>query len=192
MATKKLLILFSILMSMFCTRAMAYDIAVKNADSVTIYYNYINDKKDLEVTYETTHYDCYSGSVVIPEEVNYKKRTQKVTRIGYNAFRDCTGLTSVTIPPGVTKIDYQAFIHCTGLTSVTIPNSVTRIIGLAFYGCDSLKDVYCYAKETSLTSADAFLDSPVSTATLHVPAASVKKYKATMPWKLFGTIVAIE
>jgi hypothetical protein len=169
MATKKLLILFSILMSMFCTRAMAYDIAVKNADSVTIYYNYINDKKDLEVTYETTHYDCYSGSVVIPEEVNYKKRTRKVTRIGYNAFRDCTGLTSVTIP-----------------------NSVTRIIGLAFAYCDSLKDVYCYAKEAPLTSADAFLDSPVSTATLHVPAASVKKYKATMPWKLFGTIVAIE
>ena len=111
MATKKLLILFSILMSMFCTRAMAYDIAVKNADSVTIYYNYINDKKDLEVTYETIHYDCYSGSVVIPEEVNYKKRARKVTRIGYNAFRGCSSLTSVTIPNSVTVIENGAFCY---------------------------------------------------------------------------------
>ena len=31
--------------------ASAYDIEVKNADGVTIYYNYINDGTELEVTF---------------------------------------------------------------------------------------------------------------------------------------------
>ena len=42
-------ILLSVLMSMVGANALAYDIAVENADGVTIYYNYINDGKELEV-----------------------------------------------------------------------------------------------------------------------------------------------
>ena len=52
-------------------KALAYDIEVKNADGVTIYYNYINDGKELEVTTKTIGSYKYSGSVVIPEEVTY-------------------------------------------------------------------------------------------------------------------------
>ena len=70
MAAKKFFFLFSILLSMFGTKTMAYDIAVENADGVTIYYNYINNGTELEVTYETTSFSSYSGSVVIPEEIN--------------------------------------------------------------------------------------------------------------------------
>ena len=36
-----------------------------------------------------------------------------------------------------------------------------------------------------------FSDSPVSSATLHVPAASLETYKTTTPWNEFGTIVAL-
>ena len=52
-----------------------------------------------------------------------------VTRIGFEAFRQCSGLTSLTIPNSVTSIDAQAFLGCSSLTSITIPNSVTRIAG---------------------------------------------------------------
>ena len=36
--------------------ANAHDIEVKNADGVTIYYNYINNGTELEVTYQGTNY----------------------------------------------------------------------------------------------------------------------------------------
>ena len=44
-----------------------------------------------------------------------------MTEIGFCAFRDCAGLTQVTIPESVMKIDVFAFYKCVSLTNVTIP-----------------------------------------------------------------------
>jgi len=63
------------------------------------------------------------------------------TRIGDYAFYNCKNLTSVTIPSGVTSIEQETFADCTSLTSVTIPNSVTIIFYKAFYDCTSLTSV---------------------------------------------------
>ena len=114
-----------------------------------------------------------------------------VTSIGNSVFEYCSGLTSVTIGNSVTSIGNWAFRNCSGLTSVTIPNSVTSIAWWAFFGCSGLTDVYCYAESVPTTDANAFSDSPISSATLHVPAASVETYKVTSPWSGFGTIVAL-
>lgn len=78
------------------------------------------------------------GNIVIPSSLG----GCPVTSIGYEAFRDCTGLISVTIPEGVTSIGSYAFDCCTGLTSVTIPDSVTSIGDSAFGGCNGLTGVY--------------------------------------------------
>ena len=140
---KKQLLLFAMILLPLV--ASAHDIEVKNADGVTIYYYYINDGKELEVTFRGDNSDSYSneyqGNVAIPEEVTYMNRTRKVTSIGWLAFYECTGLTSVTIPNSVTSIDERAFLECSGLSSVTIPNSVTSIGENAFYGCSGLKKV---------------------------------------------------
>ena len=61
-----------------------------------------------------------------------------VTRIGDYAFENCSGLTSLTIPSGVTSIGMSAFEYCSGLTSLTIPSGVTRIGGYAFAWCSGL------------------------------------------------------
>ena len=53
MTSKKLFFLFSILLSMLGTKAYGYNIAVDNADGMTIYYRYISDKKELAVTYKS-------------------------------------------------------------------------------------------------------------------------------------------
>ncbi len=66
---KKQLLLFVLMLLPMV--ASAYDIEVENADGVTIYYNYITDATELEVTYKTTSYNSYSGNIVIPEEVTY-------------------------------------------------------------------------------------------------------------------------
>lgn len=136
----------------------AHDIEVKNADDVTIYYNYINEGTELEVTFRGESYDVYyeySGNVVIPEEVNYMNRIRKVTSIGESAFWHCS-ITSVTIPNSVTSIGRYAFEWCSRLTSVTIGNSVTSIGDHAFYNCNRMTSVSIGNSVTSIGN-DAFL-----------------------------------
>ena len=105
----------------------------------------------------------YSGEVVIPESVEHEDVVYSVTSIGQSAFKDCSGLTSVTIP-----------------------NSVTSIGNYAFAYCPELLDVYCYAENVPSTASNTFESSPIENATLHVPVVSVESYKATEPWSRFG------
>ncbi len=115
--------------------AFAYDALIDG-----IYYNLNSTDLTAEVTNEIGDYwaESYSGSVSIPETVTYSNTTYRVTTIGNEAFSNCSGLTSVTIPNSVTTIGYDAFGGCYGLTSVTIPNSVTTIGYGAFGGCYGL------------------------------------------------------
>ena len=128
---------------MAVNNAFAYDFTVKNADGVTIYYNYINDGTELEVTHQEDNEgrNSYSGAVVIPQEVTYDNKTLKVTTIGELAFVCCEEMTSVTIPSSVITIKEDAFCGCSGLSSVNIPKSVSRIDAGAFSGCDNIKSI---------------------------------------------------
>ena len=83
----------------------------------------------------------YLGEVVIPESVEYDGVATAVTSIAANAFKNCTGLTSVSIPESITSIGSDAFKNCTSLTTVTIPEGVTTIGSSAFSGCTSLTKV---------------------------------------------------
>ena len=116
-----------------------------------------------------------------------------VTSIGDQAFAYCYDLTTVIIGNGVTSIGDQAFAYCYDLTTVIIGNGVTSIGDWAFRDCYVLTDLYCYAEKvpTTRSLSELFRGTPVYTATLHVPAASIDAYKAADQWKEFGTIVAL-
>lgn len=134
-------LMLTVLFCLVGKNAFAYDFEAANSDGVTIYYSYSNDGRELTVTTKVQYHSDYSGNIVIPEEVTYMNRTRKVTGIGYVAFENCRGLTSVTIPNTVTFISKRAFDGCSGLTSITIPNSVTSIGDEAFAGCSGLTSV---------------------------------------------------
>ena len=89
--------------------------------------------------------------------------TSHIAIISTNAFYNCTGIKTISIPDGVTWINESAFQGATGLTSVNIPSTVTYIGFGAFYGCSSLTSItipasvaamerYVFAGATSLAT----------------------------------------
>ena len=105
-------LLLVILACMIGTNGYSYDIAIKNAQGIDIYYNYVNNNKDLEVTFLSSENPSYSGDITIPEEITYLDKTYKVVYIGDFAFRRCSNLAAITIPNSVTSIGTSAFAYC--------------------------------------------------------------------------------
>ena len=84
----------------------------------------INDKNK---TASVVKSSSYTGHISIPESIEYNGEKYDVTSIGVDAFKDCSGLTSLTIPSSVTTIGKDAFYRCSGLTSLTILSGVTSL-----------------------------------------------------------------
>lgn len=78
--------------------------------------------------------------------------------IGFGAFRDCNGLTEVTIPDSVRHIKTAAFMNCSSLRKVHIGRNVKRIDRSVFAGCDKLKVVEIPKKEELQIEPEAFPD----------------------------------
>ncbi len=99
-----------------------------------IYYRVASmEEAALEVTGDG---NVYQGDVIIPDEVEYKGKTFKVTVI--KAFNN-SPVTSVKIGNNVTEID--GFNQCENLTSITIPASVESIKSHTFQNCTNLSEV---------------------------------------------------
>jgi len=100
-------------------------------------------------------------------------------------------IKDLTIPDSIATINNYAFYNCSDLKTITLPGSITSIGHDAFYGCSNLTDVYCDANEVPEAVSSAFPYASLKSATLHVPAGSIDKYKAQSPWSRFGNIVAL-
>ena len=129
----KLLVAF---IGVFCgAKAFAYDCEVDG-----IYYYRIS-ATELEVAnkvFSDQNRSAYTGAVKIPSTVTYMGKTFNVVSIGEYAFRDCVGLTSVSIPSSIKSIKSFAFYNCSQVANLTIPASVSSIGMGAFEGCSTL------------------------------------------------------
>lgn len=109
--------------------------------------------------------NCYTGALIVPSNVTNNGITYSVNSFAVGAFRDCVGLTSVTIPTTMNSIEFLTFLGCTNLSSVTIPNSVTSIRTAAFSGCTSLTSISIPNSVTTI-GPSAFSDSGLTSITI--------------------------
>ena len=71
-------------------------------------------------------------------EVIFNQRLQK---IGWQAFHNCTLLSSINLPSTITVIGNCAFTSCGDLREVLFNDGLQKIGGGAFYNCTSLESI---------------------------------------------------
>ena len=109
-----------------------------------------------------------------------------VTSIGEKAFYNCIALNTFTVPEGVSSIDAYAFYGCSSLTSITISSGVSSIGAYAFYGCDGLSEINASMATPPTITADVFGNVNKSTCKLFVPESYLQEYKIADYWKEFA------
>ncbi|MGM9837235.1 MAG: leucine-rich repeat protein [Paludibacteraceae bacterium] len=119
------------------------------------------------------------GDIIIPETV---------TTIKDGAFRNCTGITSITIPESVTTIGSSVFYGCTGLTSVVWNAKNCRCSdsnSSPFWAIDSQITSFIFGNEVD--TIPAYLCQNMSNLTTITIPESV----TSMGWGIFSNCKAI-
>ena len=160
-----------------------------------IYYDVKNGKA---IVTNNGHLNCYSGNVVIPDEVTHEGITYPVVAIGDDAFKECIdlfhitisntvtaignysfynckSLTDITLPDSLTSIGHDAFHYCTGLTQMTIPDAVTIIGNSAFKGCVGIKSL-TLGKSVATIEPFAFQYCSMTSITIPESVSSIGEY----------------
>ena len=115
-----------------------------------------------------------------------------ITEIGYCAFSGCSGLTSLTLPAGITKIGTWAFRGCSGLTSLNLPAGITEIYNNTFEGCSGLTSIYVYAEKVPKIGSNVFNGVDAKKCTLYVPMGTRDDYWVSDFGDYFENIVEFE
>ena len=140
-------VMLVVLMLMTTSSAMAQEAKFEVIDG----FRYLLDSDTKTATLVPKTDGKYSGDIIIPEKVKGNNGVvYVVTSLGASCFRDCSGLTSITIPSSVTSLGDYCFYGCSGLTSITIPSSVTSLSESCFEGCRGLTSITIPSSVTSL------------------------------------------
>ena len=180
-------ILFKILATIVACLALAMPASAFDFVRNGIYYS-INSNQTSVTVENNGNVNTYSGDIVVPPTVTYNEYSYTVTSIGYQAFKDCDGLTSVRLPENISYIMNEAFMNCTSLASITIPSSVVTMYQNIFKGCSSLETINCLWTTARSINANNFDAATYANATLNVPLGSKSSYQGTAPWYNFSSI----
>ncbi len=154
----------SVICLLAATNTMAYDFEYDGC-----YFDILIEtpKKECEITYKKQYEETetYIGNFVIPDHVYYKNECYMVTSIGEEAFRGCSRLTSVYIPPRKT---YNSFllIENKGLTK-----------NVSLTGNDLETSELLYSAMFCINQKNAFLICKSSVFLLHCQSYSSEKWR---------------
>lgn len=119
------------------------------------------------------------GTFAICRNLKNVELPEGLESLGIDAFGECIELQFIELPSTLKNIDRGVFWRCTNLQKIEIPASVESIGEYVFFHCDSLKDVYNYAVEPQPLSV-IFNRKDIR---VHVPQASVEKYRRAQHWR---------
>ena len=171
---------------------------------------YVGEFVEVCTDYMIITYTSTDGNIVIPSQSHvfganivsneYKDGQGVITfdallkSIGDYAFRECSSLSSITIPNSVTSIGNYAFNGCASLTSpvynahcfaylptsfegtYTVPDGIKQIAGGAFYKCSSLTSVTIPNSVTSIGESAFEHCSSLSSVTIGNSVTSIGDY----------------
>lgn len=119
------------------------------------------------------------GAFAICRNLKNVELPEGLESLGIDAFGECIELQFIELPSTLKNIDRGVFWRCTNLQKIEIPAGVESIGEYVFFHCDSLKDVYNYAVEPQPLSV-IFNRKDIR---VHVPQASVEKYRRAQHWR---------
>lgn len=119
------------------------------------------------------------GTFAICRNLKNVELPEGLESLGIDAFGECIELQFIELPSTLKNIDRGVFWRCTNLQKIEIPAGVESIGEYVFFHCDSLKDVYNYAVEPQPLSV-IFNRKDIR---VHVPQASVEKYRRAQHWR---------
>lgn len=114
-----------------------------------------------------------------------------ITEISNNATLQCSGISQLSIPPGVTTIKNHILTggySDMNLQVLNLPSSLTYIGDI--YQCGNLTDIYCYASiPPTIESPGSFKSqSNISNGILYVPKGCAQAYWQSEGWRDFKDI----
>jgi len=95
--------------------------------------------------------------------------------ITYGMFGDCSRLETIVLPDNVRRIDHEAFINCTGLTTLTIPASAISVSTSS--GCVGLTTIKVSSANGNFKSIDGVLYNSDATSLLWFPLGKQGEYE---------------
>ncbi len=190
--TSLLFRLFVLVAALSCALDASADSTVKfSSDGIYYELRMYDDGHGVVSVENNGSFNTYSGIVNIPDSVKYNNVYYPVTCIGYQAFKNCTGLTAVTIPEGVEMLMNESFAGCSSLTLITLPSTMYTIYNNAFTGCTNLSMVMCLRETARSCNVNNFDSSTYANAKLFVPEGSLSSYQNISAWSQFSSIEEI-
>ncbi len=121
----------------------SFEIATSGSCGEDAFWSYQDGHLSISGQNDMYDYSGYSSTpwMLYREQIKSVSIADGVTRIGTNAFSNCTNLETIEIPNSVREIAAMAFANCGKLTTFTVPEQTIHIDADVFTGCAGITSI---------------------------------------------------